>query len=169
MVPTEKDVTRGSLLPDELIPNIRRGAGGLVFHKLSAADWQNLFANGEARTYTDAELICREGDDGDSLFFVADGEVRVLARMWGGGGGAPFELARLATGSVFGEMSFLDGAKISASVVAEGRVEIVRHYTSDIERLIADDPDFGLRFFRSLAVTLSRRLRGANRLIADGS
>jgi len=169
MVHTEKDAARGAGLPDELIPNIRRGPGGLVFHKLSTDDWQNLFAKGQTRTYKDGELICREGDEGDSLFFVADGEVRVMARMWGGGGGAPFELARLATGSVFGEMSFLDRAKISASVVAEGQVEIVRLYTQDIERLIADDPEFGLRFYRSLAVTLSRRLRGANRLISEGS
>ena len=161
--------TRTPVLPDELIPNVRRGLGGLIFHKLSAADWQNLFASGQTRTYRDGEYICREGDEGDSLYFVADGEVRVLARTMGGGGGAPFELARLGAGSVFGEMSFLDRAKISATVAADGQVEIVRLYTKDIERLIATDPEFGLRFYRSLAVTLSRRLRGANRLIGQGS
>jgi CRP-like cAMP-binding protein len=168
MAQRDDDSTRPLTLPDELIPNVRRGLGGLVFHKLDAADWQNLFANGQTRTYRDGEYICREGDEGDSLFFVADGEVRVLARTLGGSG-APFELARLATGSVFGEMSFLDRAKISATVAADGQVEVVRLYTKDIERLIAHDPDFGLRFFRSLAVTLSRRLRGANRLISEGS
>jgi CRP-like cAMP-binding protein len=168
MAQADDDLARAAALPDELIPNVRRGLGGLVFHKLDAADWQNLFANGQTRTYRDGEYICREGDEGDSLFFVADGEVRVLARTLGGSG-APFELARLATGSVFGEMSFLDRAKISATVAAYGQVEIVRLYTKDIDRLIADDPDFGLRFYRSLAVTLSRRLRSANRLVSEGS
>jgi CRP/FNR family cyclic AMP-dependent transcriptional regulator len=160
--------SRRTSLPDELIPNIQRGAGGLVFHKLSALDWERLFANGESKLYKDGELVCREGDEGDSLFFVVDGEVRVLARTMGGGGGAPFELARLGAGSVFGEMSFLDKAKISATVIAEGQVEVMRLRTKNIESLIDEDPMFGLRFYRSLAVTLSRRMRAANRMISDG-
>jgi len=156
---------QGSSLPSELIPNIQRGAGGLVFHKLTALDWQQLFSAGQARIYSDGETICREGEDGDSLYFVAEGEVRVLARTRSGAG-APYELARLTTGSVFGEMSFVDKAKISATVMAEGQAEIVQLRTREIEKLIAADPAFGLRFYRSLAVTLSRRLRSMNRTVS---
>jgi cAMP-dependent protein kinase regulator len=55
----------------------------------------------------------REGDPGESFFFVATGTVRVVKA---GAGGAEIELARLAENAVFGEMALLSAQPRTASV-----------------------------------------------------
>jgi CRP-like cAMP-binding protein len=74
-------------------------------------------------------------------------------------------LAALGAAAVFGEMSFLEKSKISASVIADGHVAVVRIPGTDFENPIAGDVEFGQRFYRSIAVTLSRRLRATNILV----
>ena len=74
----------------------------------------------------------------------------------------PLLLARLTGSAVFGEMSFLDGDAVSADVVAEGRAELVRLERDDLEMLVRADKMFGLRFYHSLAATLSQRIQITN-------
>ena len=49
-------------------------------------------------------------------------DVRILRHEWG----REIELARIGPGSVFGEMSILDKPPVSAAVVAEGPVDVIR-------------------------------------------
>jgi len=58
---------------------------------------------------TDGKTVFREGDSGQSVFMVADGQVRVIR-------GKDRELARLGEGGVFGEMALLSEAPRSATV-----------------------------------------------------
>ena len=90
-----------------------------------------------------------------------EGQVRIERTV----GDKTVEIARLANGSVFGEMSFLDKAGASASVVADGSVGVIHIKNEDIDELIEGDPAFGSRFYHSLAITLSRRLRATNRIV----
>ncbi len=148
-------------LPIKEIEEIKKGAGGSVFNKLNAADWQGLLDCGERLVYRHDDLILQEGQIGEAIYFLADGEVRIEKS----GGGQIVELARLGTGSVFGEMSLLDKARASANVVADGHVEVIRVDGSMIDEIMAEDQWFGIHFYNSLAVTLSRRLRAANKII----
>ena len=52
---------------------------------------------------------------------MSGGEVRIERTV----GDKTVEIARLANGSVFGEMSFFDKAGASASVVADGSVDVI--------------------------------------------
>lgn len=61
------------------------------------------------------ELI-KEGEPGDALFVILDGEARVLQ--------AGIEVNRVGPGSYFGEMAILDGEPRSATVVAESDVKV---------------------------------------------
>lgn len=132
-----------------------------VLGKLTTGDWQTLFERGERLKFKHDQIILQQGSLGESIFLVADGEVRIEQDF----NGAAVELARLTSGAIFGEMSLLDKAAVSANVVADGQVEIVKLESAVVEQLIAEDGDFGNRFYHSLAVTLSRRLRAANRNI----
>ena len=76
-------------------------------------------------------------------------------------------LARLSGSSVFGEMSFLDGDIVSADVVAEGTVELLRLGKDDLDILVESDKMFGLRFYHSLAITLSQRIRVTNTKVGN--
>ena len=74
-------------------------------------------------------------------------------------------LAELSVAAIFGEMSFLEKSKINTSVIADSHVVVLKIPGADLENLIAEDTEFGQRFYRSVTVTLSRRPRATNNLV----
>ena len=59
-------------------------------------------------------------------------------------------------------MSFLTHATASASIVADGEVELLCVSHANINAMIERDPGFSGRFYRSVACTLAERLHRAN-------
>ena len=140
---------------------LRRKVFAGTLSKLTTEDWDAMMSRAETRVYRYNEVILRQDVVGEALFIVADGEVRVERE----GTNRSAQLARLGPGSVFGEMSLLDQAGASASVIADGKVEVVYLDADGLLSLVRGDPGFASRFFQSLATTLSRRLRATNELI----
>ena len=69
------------------------------------------------------------------------------------------KLASLQPGDVCGEMSFLENSNASASVVAS-KVSTIEFLSADeLHGIFAAFPHLASRFYRSMALTLSRRLR----------
>src|SRR5258708_37087160 len=68
-------------------------------------------------------------------------------------------LAHLGPGDICGDMAFLEKGRATASVIAEGDVEVDAIPTNELERLFESFPGLASRFYRSLAVVLARRLR----------
>lgn len=66
------------------------------------------------RNYQPNDVICREGDEGNSMFIIQDGEVEVTKVV----DNRPVRLATLKGGAIFGEMSLIDGRRRSATVSA---------------------------------------------------
>jgi CRP-like cAMP-binding protein len=67
-------------------------------------------------------LVIREGEPGNSFFFVAAGDLRVFATD---GLGRQTELARLGENAVFGEMALLSAQPRSASVGCLSEVDLL--------------------------------------------
>jgi CRP-like cAMP-binding protein/SAM-dependent methyltransferase len=107
------------------------------------------------------EVLLGEGSRRQALFLLRDGTVRVERAHLGQG----VAIARLGPGSIFGEMSFLESGPASASVVAETPARVAVVEGRDVQSLIGSVPGFGTRFYQSLAVMLSGRLRDAAALL----
>ena len=139
------------------------GGGGVdVFNKLNVRDWGSFFRIGERLSFEHDAFILREGQSGEAVYFLADGVVRVERQI----GDDTIELARINAGCIFGELTFLDGAEISANVIADGYVEVVRVASSDLRNLMDEDSRFASHFYHSFAVTLSRRPRATNKIVS---
>lgn len=143
------------------LPDGQQAKGGLVLGNLTGADWHNLFGLGERFEFMQGDVILEQNQVNDSLYFITDGRVRI-ERL---DDGETTQLAEIGVASIFGEMSFLEKSKISASVIADSYVAVLKIHGGDLEALIAEDVEFGQRFYRSVAVTLSRRLRATNSLV----
>ena len=85
--------------------------------------------------YGSGETIVRQGEDGQSMFIVLSGEVRVVLEP------NREEVARIQRGGYFGEMSLLTGEPRSATVVAAGDVVVVEIAADLFRRLAAVHPD----------------------------
>lgn len=139
---------------------LRKAMSGTL-NQLTTEDWETLIAKAEYRRYTFNDVILTQGAVSEALFIITDGEVRVERSDSSG----TWQLARLGTGAVFGEMSMLDKSGATADVVADGQVEILTVPGPALEALAASDLGFSSRFYRSLATTLSRRLRATNEIV----
>jgi CRP/FNR family transcriptional regulator, cyclic AMP receptor protein len=101
------------------------------------------------------DVIIREGDDGDTAFFIVSGSVEVLV----GAGGR--RVGTLETGEVFGEMSLIEPGPRSATIVAMTDVECLETSYDEFSASIEDHPERALAFMRVLV----RRLRQMNELL----
>ena len=109
-------------------------------------------AKGElGKLYQDGELIVRQGDSGDCLYVIQEGEVEVF--RVGDGGETP--LAVLGKEEFFGEVPLFERQDRSASVRAKGEVRVLTVDRKTLLRRIQEDPTLAYRILE----TMSRRIR----------
>jgi CRP/FNR family transcriptional regulator, cyclic AMP receptor protein len=107
------------------------------------------------------ETIIREGEEGDTAFFIVSGMVNVAV----GSGNQIRTVGRLETGEVFGEMSLIDPGPRSATVTAACDTECLAASYQDFVAAIEENPERAVGFMK----TLVRRLRKTNELLERGS
>jgi len=123
---------------------------GLVY--LTPNDWM-LFADKAIRvTFLKGQILVHRGKKSNGVFIVLSGIARVQI---------PTKVVtpEIGAGEICGEMSFLEDTPASASVIAHQDVEALHLDRPTLERLFELFPHLASRFYRSLAMNLSRRLR----------
>jgi hypothetical protein len=144
--------------------NGRSNAQRDALNLLSEAELARLLTCGHLRRAVEGETILRTGDSNTTLWYVVDGLLRVETNPRND---LAVAVGHLGPGDIFGEISFLTGLPASASVVAEGDVELVCLGRDHIDQLLAGDGDLSTRFHRSLAVSLAWRLRETTSLLTE--
>ena len=131
-----------------------------VFEELADDDLRRVAEVTVPRRFGASEVVFREGDDADAIFFVLSGLVSVRLPL--DDAGRDRRLATLGPGVAVGEMAFLDEGKRSADVVAEQDSRLARLSTEDLRRIGEQEPCATRTFAANLARNLSGRLRRAN-------
>ncbi len=109
---------------------------------------------------SEGEVVFREGDHADAIYFVLSGLVSV--RLLLVGKDRDRRLATLGPGVAVGEMAFLDEGERSADVVAERDSLLARLSIGDLHEIGEVAPRVTATFSANLARNLSGRLRRAN-------
>lgn len=122
---------------------------------LTSDDWQALAEIAIHQSYALGDVIIAEGAPTRNILIIRKGYVQVERSHQGRG----VALSQLGTGEVLGEMSWLEQTGASASVIAASEVEVEVLEELALQSLLNSLPGFSARFYQSLAVTLSRRLR----------
>jgi HEAT repeat protein len=128
-----------------------------LFADLPPSDLKQIAAVAGEQLYEDGAFIAREGDAGNELLVIVDGEVRVIS------GGK--ELARRRRGDYVGEMAVLDGEPRSASLVAQGTVRALRIGRREFETILRERPETS----HAMLLVLTRRLRELTRASVAGA
>ncbi len=69
------------------------------------------------------------------------------------------KVADLGANEFFGDMNYLEGVGASASVIAEEPTKVLIITPEETNTLLLSVPGLETRFYQSLALSLSRRLR----------
>lgn len=131
-----------------------------LFQELPAPDLAELCAALVKRLYSKGQTIFHKDDDGNGLYLVGRGKVKVTLP---GAGGEEVLIAIVTTGELIGELSLIDGGKRSATVTALEDAEL---YYLGREKFIA----FLASRFDSVMIilrVLAGRLRDTNSLLED--
>ena len=132
---------------------------------LSAGELRLLATYSQEEAFLPESLIFSEGERGDRLYIVADGQVRISRRFQGMGEEA---LTILGRGEVFGEMALIDDQPRSADARAHTHgCTVLTVDRQRLEEVLEMDPDAARQFLASLCTILCRRVRAINeRLVA---
>ena len=112
------------------------------------------------RLYRDGEAIIRQGEDGQCMYVVQSGQVRVVREK----DGTEFELAVMGEGEFFGEMSLFERQRRSATVHAHGDARVLTIDRRTLLQRIQGDPSLAFRIIE----TLSRRVRELSGQVVGG-
>jgi CRP-like cAMP-binding protein len=108
----------------------------------------------EEQRFMEGAHVVREGDVGDTLYVILEGEARVVSH-----GGRT--LNRLRPGDFFGEISLLDGGPRTASVVAMTPLTMLALSRSVFLTAIQREPEVAVRLLSYTASMLRRAERSA--------
>jgi CRP-like cAMP-binding protein len=103
------------------------------------------------KVYKDGEIIVRQGEVGDCMYVIQEGQVEVIAED----NGEEIHLAVRGEGEFFGEMAIFDRDVRSATVRALGQVRVLTVDKKNFLRRVHEDPALAFR----IVETMSRRLR----------
>lgn len=89
--------------------------GSFIFRDVDESAVDRLAGVAQLRSLERGQLLFSQGDDGNALYAVASG----LVRIWiGGAAGKELTLAMMEPGDVFGEIALLDGLSRTTSATA---------------------------------------------------
>lgn len=99
------------------------------------------------KEYQDGEIIIRQGERGDCMYVIQEGQVEVLAEL----GENQVLLAIRAHGEFFGEMALFEREVRMATVRALGRVRVLRINKKNLLQRIHEDPSLAYRLVQSMS------------------
>jgi HEAT repeat protein len=128
-----------------------------LFAELAPQDLRTVAAVADERAFVDGETIAGQGEPGDELHIVIDGEVRVV--RVDPDTGSDRELATRRQGDVVGEMALITQEPRMASLVASGEVRTLRLGRTEFEGVLRERPDTAIAVIRVLSLRLVESAR----------
>lgn len=102
------------------------------------------------------EKVVSQGDQGDEIFLVRRGSVRIMLQLEGG---KRHHLATISRGDFFGELSFLDRKVRSADAEAKVPTDLYVITRSRFNEKARANAELGVKVFARLASAIAERLR----------
>lgn len=100
----------------------------------------------------------------DALYIVLSGLLSVFISSEDG----DKELARISSGEIVGEISFIDDRPPLATVKAIAETEVLAISRMNLTKKLQEDMGFASRFYHGISLCLSDRMRGTVRLLGYG-
>lgn len=144
-------------MPSDALPVLKSVP---LFREVSEADLRAIADLVRERRQPKGSLILTQGDEGEALFLIRSGQVKVTIVAEDG---REVILSVLGPGSFFGEMALIDDEPRSAHVFAMQESVLLVLRREDFRARLARSPELAIALLREL----SRRLRRADDTITS--
>jgi CheY-like chemotaxis protein len=105
------------------------------------------------------DVLLKEGDKADFVYFVKKGQLRAYRES----GGNDVELGKIGVGEFVGEMAYINGEPRNASVKAVTDCELIEVEIGKFDNVLFKRPSWS----KALMLTLTKRLKAANAVKVD--
>lgn len=123
-----------------------------VLGQLTDSDVDWLARAGKRVQHAKGAQLIQFGVSLGQIFLVLDGEISIRTSKG-------FELAKVGSGEILGEMSLVDAHPPSASAFVTQDAFVLTLDKAVIQAKLDGDPGFAARFYRAIAIFLSERMR----------
>ena len=104
------------------------------------------------RVYAPGEDIVREGEPGDCMYVIQQGEADVLKLV----DGVPTRIDGMGAGAIFGEIAIIEHTVRSSTVRAATEVRAITIDRKTFLRRVQEDPSLALNILRQMAGRVRR-------------
>jgi CRP/FNR family cyclic AMP-dependent transcriptional regulator len=139
--------------------------GQPIFDRINVEELKVIARHMSAVNLKAGETLFKEADRGNSVYFVVEGELDVIRNSEESGG--QVNLATLKTGDSIGEMSIVDDAPRSATIVARTDAQFYFLSKSAFELILEKHAKIGIKILMGLSRLLSTHLRETSRRLVD--
>jgi CRP/FNR family cyclic AMP-dependent transcriptional regulator len=123
-----------------------------MFQKVEQSKLKLLAFTSERLVFQPDQVICEQGEPGDSMYVIVDGEADVIVNLPNG----PLTVATLKKNSFFGEIAILCDVPRTATVKATSTLTTLRITTDLFYRLVSEFPQMTIEIMREIAARLDR-------------
>lgn len=134
-----------------------------LFAAMSPEQLSPLVGRLERRTYHKGQMILRQGDEGNSLFVIVAGRVRIFTLS---PDGYELSVSIVDQGNFFGEMALLDGEPRSANVEAMQRTEVLVLHRQAFRNHLLSNPIAAIHVIETLSQRLRHTTESAEELVS---
>lgn len=135
-------------------------AGSSSFPRISPEDVLFIAKYGVTRSYRKNIIVIHEGDEGDALYVILEGKVKVFVSDETG---KEVVLGVQGPCDYFGDLALIDRAPRSASVMTTEPTSLAYVSRADFERCLHDEPAIAMKLISSL----TQRIRILTDLVKD--
>ncbi len=114
----------------------------------------------------EGEILFTEGEEGDCVCFVIEGELEVIKKSAKEGREGVI-ISRLARGRSIGEMSVIDKAPRSATVRARTNAIVMTFSADGFDLILRKHPEVGIKILKGISRLLSFNLRKTSARLAE--
>jgi CRP-like cAMP-binding protein len=133
----------------QLMPLLQGAKNPLQY--LTQNDWALIIDRAKRLSFKRDEKLISQGKQARTVYVLGAGKVSIAV--------SGTRIAQIGPGEICGEMAFLEDSVASATATAEEEVEAYALEWTILQDLFELFPHLASRFYRSVAVNLSRRLR----------
>lgn len=131
-----------------------------LFSNLSKSDLENIAEYCVERSFEKGEMIVKQGNNGIGLYIIVSGRVKVIKQI---ASGEKMDITELGPGEFFGEITVLDNAPRTASVLAVENSTCLVLTAWEFKSQLVVHPEIALK----ILPVLVKRFRETNERLLD--